>query len=72
MPVIKCMVLGLGLRTLQLHTPSVAATPVKIRVCACMRALLCPTLCNPTDGSLPGPSVYGIFQAKLLERVAIS
>ena len=33
---------------------------------------LCPTLCNPRDFSLPGSSVHGIFQAKILEWVAIS
>ena len=32
---------------------------------------LCSTLCNPTDCNLPGSSVYGILQAKLLEWVAI-
>ena len=32
----------------------------------------CPTLCNPTDCSLPGSSVHGIFQARVLEQVAIS
>ena len=31
----------------------------------------CPTLCNPMDGSLPGFSVHGIFQARILEWVAI-
>ena len=30
------------------------------------------TLCNPMDCSLPGSSVYGILQARTLERVAIS
>ena len=30
----------------------------------------CPTLCNPTDGSLPGSSVHGIFQARVLQWVA--
>ena len=30
----------------------------------------CPTLCNPMDSSLPGSSVHGIFQAKVLEWVA--
>ena len=30
------------------------------------------TLCNPTDHSLPGPSVHGILQARMLEWVAIS
>ena len=33
---------------------------------------LCPTLCNPMNCSLPGPSVHGIFQARVLEWVAIS
>ena len=32
----------------------------------------CPTLCNPIDGSPPGPSVHGILQARTLEWVAIS
>ena len=32
----------------------------------------CPTLYNPMDGSLPGFSVHGIFQAIILEWVAIS
>ena len=32
----------------------------------------CPTLCNPIDGSLPGPAVPGILQARILEWVAIS
>ena len=31
----------------------------------------CLTLCNPTDCSLPGSSVQGIFEARILERVAI-
>ena len=32
---------------------------------------LCPTLCDPIDGSLPGSSVPGILQARVLELVAI-
>ena len=31
-----------------------------------------PTLCNPMDCSLPGSSVHGTFQARILEWVAIS
>ena len=31
----------------------------------------CPTLCDPTDCSLPGSSVHGIFQARVLEWGAI-
>ena len=39
----------------------------------CMRAKLlqsCPTLCNPMHRSLPGSSVHGILQARILECVA--
>ena len=32
----------------------------------------CPTLCDRMDCSLPGSSVHGIFQARVLEWVAIS
>ena len=32
----------------------------------------CPTLCNPVNCSLPGSSVRGILQARILEWVAIS
>ena len=32
----------------------------------------CPTLCNPMDCILPGSSVHGIFQATVLEWVAIA
>ena len=31
----------------------------------------CLTLCDPTDCNLPGSSVHGIFQARVLEWVAI-
>ena len=34
-------------------------------------AQLCPTLCDPMDCSLPGSSVHGIPQARLLEWVAV-
>ena len=32
----------------------------------------CLTLCNPMDCSLPGSSTHGIFQAIVLEWIAIS
>ena len=32
---------------------------------------LCLTLCDPMDCSPPGSSVHGIFQARILEWVAI-
>ena len=31
----------------------------------------CPSLCDPMDHSLPGSSIHGIFQARVLEWVAI-
>ena len=38
--------------------------------CVCVQS--CLTLCNPMDCSPPGSSVHGIFQARILEWVAIS
>ena len=35
-------------------------------------AQLCPTLCDPIDGSPPGSPIPGILQARTLEWVAIS
>ena len=32
----------------------------------------CPTLRNPMDCSLPGSSVHGVFQVRVLEWVAIA
>ena len=33
---------------------------------------LCPTLCDPIDGSPPGSPIPGILQARTLEWVSIS
>ena len=35
-------------------------------------AQLCPTVCNPMDCSPPSSSIHGIFQARIVEWVAIS
>ena len=35
-------------------------------------AQLCLTLCDPMDCSLPGSSIHGIFQARVLEWGAIA
>ena len=35
-------------------------------------AQLCPTPCDPLDCSLPGSSIHGIFQARVLEWGAIA
>ena len=37
----------------------------------CLSAQSCLTLCDPLDCNLPGPSVHGISQARILELVAI-
>ena len=44
----------------------------RIPVCVCVLvAQLCLTLCNPMDCGLPGSSIHGILQAKMLESVAV-
>ena len=45
---------------------------LEICVCVLSRLVVCPALCNFMDGSPPGSSVHGIFQARILEWVAIS
>ena len=47
-------------------------------MCVCIvkvKALVaqsCPTLCDPMDCGLPGSSVHGILQIRILEWAAIS
>ena len=41
-------------------------------MCLCLVTQLCSALCNSMDCSPPGPSVHGIFQARILEQVTIS
>ena len=40
--------------------------------CVILVTQWCPNLCNPMDCSQPGSSVHGIFQARIVEWVAIS
>ena len=47
-----------------LLTPAVAAAAKSLQSC--------PTLCDTMDCSLPGSSIHGIFQARLLEWAAIA
>ena len=44
----------------------------KVTSSACFVDQLCPMLCDPVDCSLPGSSVRGILQARMLEWVALS
>ena len=49
---------------------SLVAQVVKNAAAAAAKSLqLCPTLCDPTDGSPPGSPVPGILQARTLESV---
>ena len=45
---------------------------VLAEIICCSVAKLCPSLCDPVDCSPPGSSVRGIFQARILEWVAVS
>ena len=50
----------------------VIITCLRSCVCMCLVAQLCPTFYSTMNCSLPGSSVHGIFQARILELVAIS
>ena len=48
-------------------------SPPTLTAAAAAKSLqLCPTLCDPIDGSPSGSPVPGILQARILEWVAIS
>ena len=61
-----------------LHRPEDSLPPTPLlfysllsKLCMWLVAQLCPILCDPMDDcSLPGPSVHGILQARILEWVA--
>ena len=56
-----------------LYCLSYQGSPTQLYAAAAAKSLQsCPTLCNPMDCSLPGYSFHGIFQAIVLEWVAIS
>ena len=51
----------------------VTQTPAAAAAAAAAKSLQsCPALCDPIDGSSPGPPVPGVLQARTLEWVAIS
>ena len=47
-------------------------SPIEVTAAAAKSLQLCPTLCDPIDGSPPGSAFPGILQARTLEWVAIS
>ena len=59
-----------------MYTHTHTHTHICVCICICESesevTQSCPTLCDPMDCSLPGSSVHGIFQARVLEQVAIS
>ena len=45
---------------------------IKVTLCVCAKSLqFCDSLCDPTVCSLPGSSVHGILQARILELAAM-
>ena len=48
-----------------------SCTEVNLAAAAAKSLQSCPTLCDPMDCSLPGFSVHGILQARILQWVAI-
>ena len=56
--------------------PTISSSVVPFSSCGSVKwsevAQLCPTLFDPMDSSRPGSSVHGIFQATVLEWIAIS
>ena len=61
-----------GFRDHPVQTQSKETPQTKPKWSELLVAQLCPILCNPMDCSPPGSSVLGIFQARILEWVAIS
>ena len=50
------------------HPSSTETALVLVTNTAAAKSLqLCPTLCNPRDGSPPGSAIPGIFQARVVE-----
>ena len=65
-----------GRRSMRMDAYLPACVCMCVCACVCARARvceqLCPTHCDPMDCSPPGSSVHAIFQARILEWVAIS
>ena len=57
---------------LQLMQYYKSTLPQFLKLYVCSHAQSCPTLCEPIDCSPPDSSAHGIFQATILEWVAIS
>ena len=73
--ILKKMLSNFGLflkLTIDFHAQTLPLSFILHAAAAAKSLQLCPTLCDPIDGSPPGSLVPGILQAKILEWVAIS
>ena len=68
---LPCIILLYFPNCLNAHIISIYQKYYITTMCVCSVAQLCLTLCNPMDCSPPNSSVHGIFQARILEWVAI-
>ena len=64
------MTMGLMQNVLNISTVAVSFVSENVRVCSVTQS--CLILCDSMDCSPPDSSVHGIFQTRILERVAIS
>ena len=71
-PALAVQLLHQGRSTLVMVVNKYREMGVHSEDCVWLVAQLCPTLCNPMDCDLPGSSVRGILQARILEWVVIS
>ena len=70
--ILSCFYSCLMLWDLSLPADLTKRTQIQRTSAAAKLLQSCPTLCNPIDGCLPGSPVHGIFQARVLEWVAIT
>ena len=70
----KVVVLKLCFRLISTNTCSYLSckTAQMHPICEMLVAQSCPTSCDPMDWDLPGSSIHGILQSRILEWVAIS
>ena len=68
----KASILRSAFFIVQLSHPYITTGKTIALTAAAKSPQLCPTLCDPIDGSPPGSPVPGILQARTLEWVAIS
>ena len=64
---------SIGLQRVRHNWSNLACMHISCAAATAAKSLQsCPTLCDPIDGSPPGSSVHGIFQARVLMWVAIA